>query len=75
MTLVGNGKFAVAQCVPQLDRTVPRARDDLTVIGGEGDGKDIVGVTDEAAGRHAGSEFPQSKGLVPGGGEGVGTVG
>ena len=75
MTLVGNGKFAVAQCVPQFDRTIPRARADLTVVGGEGDGEDIVGVTDEAAGRHSGSEFPQPKRLVPGGGEGVCTVG
>ena len=47
----------------------------MTVVGGEGDGEDIVGVADEAAGRHARSEFPQPKGLVPGGGEGVGTVG
>ena len=75
MTLVRNGKFAVTQCVPQLDRAIPRARNDLTVVGGEGDGEDIVGVTDEAAGRHSGSEFPQPKRLVPGGGEGVGTVG
>ena len=75
MALVGNGKFAVAQRVPQLDRTVPRSRDDLTVVGGEGDGEDIVGVADETAGRHAGSEFPQPESLVPRGGEGVGTVG
>ena len=75
MTLIGNGKFAVTQCVPQFDRAIPRAGDDLTVVGGEGDGEDIVGVADEAAGRNASSEFPQSKGLVPGGGEGVGTVG
>ena len=75
MTLVGNGKLAVAQCVPQFDRTIPRAGDDLTVVGGEGDGEDIVGVADEAAGRHAGSEFPQPEGLVPGGGESIGTVG
>ena len=75
MTLVRDGKFAVAQCVPQFDRTIPRAGDNLTVVGGEGDGEDIVGVADEAAGRHARSEFPQPKSLVPGGGEGVGTVG
>ena len=75
MTLVRNRKFAVAQCVPQLDRTVPRARDDLAIVGGEGDGEDIVGVADEAAGRHAGSEFPQPKSLVPGGREGIGTIG
>lgn len=75
MTLVGDGKFAVAQRVPQLDRAIARARNDLTVVGGEGDGEDIVGVADEAAGRHTRSELPQAESLVPGGGESVGTVG
>ena len=75
MTLVGNGELAVAQSIPQFDRAISRARDDLTVVGGEGDGEDIVGVADEAAGRCAGSEFPQPKSLVPGGGESVGPVG
>ena len=75
MALVGNGKLAVAQRVPQLDGTIAGAGDDLTVVGGEGDGEDIVGVADEAAGRHASGEFPQTESLIPGGGESVGTVG
>lgn len=75
MTLVGDGKFAVAQSVPQLDGAIAGARDDLAVIGGEGDGEDIVGVADKAAGCHTGSELPQAESLVPGGGEGIGTVG
>ena len=75
MTLFGNGKLAVAQGVPQLDGTIARARDDLTVVGGEGDGEDIVGVADEAAGRHSSGEFPQSESLIPRGGQSVGTVG
>ena len=75
MTLVGDGKLAVAQSVPQLDRAIARAGDDLTVVGGEGDGEDIIGVADEAAGRHARRELPQTEGFVPGGGESVGTVG
>ena len=75
MALVGDGKLAVAQRVPQLDRAVAGARDDLAVVGGEGDGEDVVGVADEAARRHARGELPQPERLVPGGGEGVGAVG
>lgn len=75
MTFIGDGKFAVTQRVPQLNGAISRARDDLTVVGGEGDGQDIVGVANEAAGCHTGSELPQAKSLVPGGRESVGTVG
>lgn len=60
MTLVGDCELAVAQRVPQLDGAIAGAGDDLSVVGGEGDGEDIVGVADEAAGRHARSEFPQA---------------
>ena len=74
MALVRNGKLAVAQRVPQLDGAIARAGDDLTVVGGEGDGEDIVGVADETAGGHAGSEFPKAEGLIPRGGECVGAV-
>lgn len=75
MTLVGDGEFAIAQSVPQLDGAIARARDDLAVVGGEGDGENIVGVADEAAGRHTSSELPQAERFVPGGRECVGTVG
>ena len=74
MTLVRDGKLTVAQRVPQLDGAIARARDDLTVVGGEGDGEDIVGVTDETAGCHTSGEFPQAESLIPGGGECVGAV-
>ena len=32
----GDGKFAVTKSVPQLDRTIARSGDNLSVIGGEG---------------------------------------
>ena len=35
MTLVGDGKFAVSQSVPEFDCAVTRPRDDLTVVGRE----------------------------------------
>lgn len=74
MALVGDGVLAVTERVPQLDGSVARAGDNLAVVGGEGDGQDVVGVADEAAGGGTGGELPQAEGLVPGRGESVGTV-
>lgn len=65
MALVGDGVLAVTEGVPQLDGAVTRSRNDLAVVGREGDGKDVVGVADEAAGGLAGGELPQAEGLVP----------
>ena len=75
VALVGDGVLAVTEGVPQLDGAVARAGDDLAVVGGEGDGEDVVGVADEAAGGDTGGELPQAQGLIPRGGESVGTVG
>ena len=74
MALVGDGELAVTEGVPQLDGAVARAGDDLAVVGGEGDGQDVVGVADEAAGGGAGGELPEAESLVPRGGQGVGAV-
>ena len=74
MAFVRDGKFAVTQRVPQLNGAIARARDNLAVVGGEGDGEDVVGVADEAAGGHTGSELPQAKSFVPGGRESVCTI-
>ena len=71
VALLGNGVLAVAEGVPQLDSSVARAGDDLSVVRGEGDGEDVVGVANEAAGGRAGRELPQAEGLVPGRGESV----
>lgn len=75
VALVGDGVLAVTEGVPELDGPVARAGDDLTVVGGEGDGEDVVGVADEAAGGHTGGELPEAEGLVPGRGKSVGAVG
>ena len=75
VALVGDGVLAVTEGVPELDGPVTGAGDDLAVVGGEGYGEDIVGVANEAAGGVAGGELPKAEGLVPGRGEGVGTIG
>lgn len=75
VALVGDGVLAVTEGVPELDGPVTGAGDDLAVIGGERDGEDIVGVTDEAAGGVTGGELPEAESLVPGRGKSVGTIG
>ena len=75
VALVGDGVLAVTEGVPQLDGAVAGSGNDLAVVGREGDGQNVVGVADEAAGGLTGGELPQTESLVPGGGKGVGTVG
>lgn len=75
MALVGDGVLAVSQGVPELDGAVTGSGNDLAVVGGEGNGEDIVGVADECPGGLTGGELPQAERLVPRGGQSVGTVG
>ena len=65
VALVGDGVLAVTEGVPELDGSVARSGDDLAVVGGEGDGENVVGVADEAAGGDTGGELPEAEGLVP----------
>jgi len=74
VALVSDGVLAVTEGVPELDGAVTGAGDDLAVVGGEADAKDIVGVADETAGGLASRELPEAEGLVPGRGESVGAV-
>lgn len=75
VAFVGDGVLAVTKSVPQLDGSVARAGDDLSVVGGERDGENVVGVADKTTGGVAGGELPQTQGLVPGGRQSVGAVG
>ena len=74
MPLVGDSKLAVSQCVPELDCAIARSRDDLAVIGREGDREDVVAVANKTASGNTSCKFPEAEGLIPRGREGVGTV-
>jgi hypothetical protein len=50
VALIRDGVFAVTESVPQLNGAVAGSRDDLTVVGGEGNGENIVGVANETTG-------------------------
>lgn len=75
VSLLGDGELAVTEGVPQLDGAISGAGNNLSVVGGERDGKDIVGVANKATGGGSGGELPQAESLVPGGGESVSTIG
>lgn len=75
VALLGDGELAVTEGVPELDGAIAGTGDDLAVVGGEGDGENVVVVADETAGGGAGGKLPETEGLVPRGREGVGTVG
>ena len=71
MPLFGDGELAVSQGIPELDSAIARAGNNLPIIGREGDGKDIVVVTNKALGGNTSGELPQAEGFVPRGRQGV----
>lgn len=75
VALLSDGVLAVTEGVPELDCSVARTRDDLSVVGREGDGENVVGVANESSGGGAGSKLPKAESLVPRGRESVSTVG
>jgi hypothetical protein len=75
VSLLGDCEFTIAEGVPKFNRLVATATDDLSVIGAEGDGEDVISVAYEATGGFAGVEIPETEGLVPGSGEGVLAIG
>lgn len=69
MAIILNVIFALSQSIPELDGSIARTRDDLSVIGAEADREDIGGVTNETTCRHSGVEIPEAEGVVPRGRE------
>jgi len=65
MTLFSDGELAVSQCVPEFNGLISASTDNLSVISGERDGKNIIGMTYEAAGGFSSVEIPETKGFIP----------
>lgn len=70
VSVVNNVELALSKGVPELDGSVSGSRDDLSVVGREGDAEDVTGVSDELSGGQSGVQVPESEGLVPRGREG-----
>ena len=70
VSILLDGVLALAESVPKFDGLVARAGNNLTVVGGEGNGEDILGVANEATGGLTSAEIPEAEGSVPGATEG-----
>jgi len=75
VSLFSDGELAVTEGVPQLDGAISGAGNSLSVVGGEGDGENVVCVANKATGGGSGGELPEAESLIPGGGESVRTIG
>lgn len=58
MVVAFTGELVVSKSVPQFDSLIGSGGDDLSVIGGESDGEDFLGVSVEFLGGDSGSEVP-----------------
>lgn len=74
VSLLGDSELAVSKGVPELDGSVAGSGNDLSVVGGEGDGENIVGVSNKSSGGGTGGELPEAESLIPRGRESIGTV-
>jgi len=63
--LLSEGELALSEGVPESDFAVRATRQDLSVVWGEGNGEDFLGVTGEETGGFSGADIPESEGLVP----------
>lgn len=61
--------LALGTGVPDLDLLVETSSDDLSVVVGESNGEDILGVTNELAHGSAVGDVPETDGAIPGSGE------
>jgi len=74
VTIFGHGVLASTQSVPQVDGLVTGSGDNLSVVSGESNTQNIVGVVDKSLGSGARSELPQSQGAIPRSREGELTI-
>jgi hypothetical protein len=74
MSLLGDSELAVPKSVPELDSSIARSGDNLSVVGREGNGENVIGVPNKASCGRSGGKLPEAESLVPGSGESIGTV-
>ncbi|QSZ33384.1 hypothetical protein DSL72_002972 [Monilinia vaccinii-corymbosi] len=75
VSLLSDGELAVTEGVPQLNCTVAGPGDNLSVIGRERNGKDVIVVSNKSAGGGSSGKLPKAESPVPGGGKSVSTIG
>jgi len=66
VVVLGDGVLALSQGVPQTDGLIAGPGDNLTVVSGESDGVDILGVSTELTDGGTGVQIPQTHGGIHG---------
>lgn len=74
MPLLGDSELAVAKGVPELDCSIARSGDNLSVVGRERNGKNVVCMSNKAPCGRTGGKLPEAESLVPRSGESIGAV-
>ena len=69
MVVLVDGELALRAGVPDLDVSVEGSSDDLSVIGGKGNGENVLLVTNELGDGSASGNVPKADGTVPRSGE------
>ena len=65
LSLGSKGELALSKRVPELDGLITRSGDDLTVVEGECDGKDVLLVTHETTCGLSGADLPETERSIP----------
>jgi len=65
VTLVFDGVLALTEGVPKTDGLIARSRDDLSVVSGESNAQNILGVSNESLGGGSRVEVPETEGVIP----------
>lgn len=65
MAVIFDVEFAFTEGVPQFDRTITGARDDLPVVSTEADRQNVGSVSNKFTGGLAGVQVPQTECVIP----------
>jgi len=65
VSLIFDGVLALSKSIPKLDGSVSRSRNDLSVISGESNAQNVLGVSNKSSSGGSGVKIPQSEGSVP----------
>ena len=70
MLVLVDRELALRASVPNLNITIGRAGDDLTIVSGKSDGENVSLVADQLGDSAASGDVPETHGTIPRGGEG-----
>jgi len=65
VSLVFDGVLALTESVPETDGLIARSRNNLSVVSGESNAENILGVTNKTLGGGSGVKVPQAEGVIP----------